>query len=267
MISFPPCKINLGLNVLSKREDGFHNLETCFFPVQWTDILEVIPASETSFSSTGIEIPGRQDNLCLRAYQLLRKYFDIRPVKIHLHKIIPIGAGLGGGSSDAAYMLRMLNSIFNLTLSVDKLRAYAAELGSDCSFFVGDQPMLGSGRGEILDEIDIRLSGYQLVIVKPHIHVSTKEAYAGLMPKIPEVRLREILAKPVSDWKNLLTNDFEKSIFERHPEIAEIKNLFYAKGAEYASMSGSGSSVFGVFKKSIELKQYFPNCDYWSGVQ
>jgi 4-diphosphocytidyl-2-C-methyl-D-erythritol kinase len=264
MTSFPPCKINLGLHIISKREDGFHDLETCFYPVPWTDILEIIPAKELAFTYSGNAIPGREeDNLCLRAYHLLKADFNIAPVKIHLHKIIPIGAGLGGGSADAAYTLRLLNEIFDLSLSVDQLKNYAPKLGSDCCFFVQDKPMLGTGKGEILTEIDISLKGFYLVIVKPTIHVSTQEAYSGISPKRPTTKIQEILKRPVADWKEVLKNDFEESIFKKYPAIAEIKNRFYSNGAIYASMSGSGSSVFALFEKPVELKKEFVGMDYW----
>ncbi len=264
MVAFPPCKINLGLNIIFKREDGFHNLETCFYPVPWTDILEIIPAKELAFTSSGNAIPGNaEDNLCLRAYHLIQTDFDIAPVKIHLHKIIPIGAGLGGGSSDAAYTLRLLNEIFNLSLSVDQLKKYASKLGSDCSFFIEDKPMLGSGKGEILNDIDLSLNGFYLVIVKPFIHVSTQEAYSGILPKQPTIRIQEILKRPIVDWKEILKNDFEESIFKKNPAIAEIKTKLYSSGAIYASMSGSGSSVFALFEKPVDLKKEFAGMEYW----
>lgn len=267
MVAFPPCKINLGLSITSKREDRFHDLETCFHPVPWTDILEIIPAKELGFTSSGNTIPGKaEDNLCLKAYHLLKTDFDIAPVKIHLHKIIPIGAGLGGGSSDAAYALRLLNDIFNLSLSIDQLKKYAAKLGSDCSFFVQDKPMLGSGKGEILMEIDVSLNGFYLVIVKPAIHISTQEAYSGIVPKQPSIKINEIVKQPVNSWKGILKNDFEESIFKKHPAIAEIKTKLYSSGAIYASMSGSGSSVFALFEKPIQLKNEFVGMEYWGGL-
>ncbi len=266
MIAFPPCKINLGLNVLSKREDGYHNLETIFYPVQRTDIIEIIPSEETTFTSSGISIPGEHsENLCLKAYQLLKDDFKIAPVKIHLHKIIPIGAGLGGGSSDAAHMLRLLNSIFKLSLSSDQLKQYAARLGSDCSFFVEDRPMLGTGKGEILEPIELSLKKYYLVLIKPPIHVSTREAYSGICPQQPTNKLSEVIQLPVREWKNSLKNDFEESVFNKYPAIEKIKIKLYSHGAVYASMSGSGSSVFGLFEKSILLREKFIGLDYWEG--
>ncbi len=267
MVVFPPCKINLGLHIISKRPDGFHDLETCFYPIPWTDILEVIPAKELAFVSSRNVIPGRaEDNLCLKAYHLLKADFDIDPVKIHLHKIIPIGAGLGGGSSNAAYTLRLLNNVFNLSLSIDQLKVYASKLGSDCSFFVQDRPMIGSGKGEILTYVEVNLKGYYLVVVKPAIHISTQEAYAGIISKQRQIKISEIVKQPVNSWKGILKNDFEESIFKKHPAIAEVKTKLYSSGAIYASMSGSGSSVFAFFEKSIRLKDEFIGMEYWEGV-
>jgi 4-diphosphocytidyl-2-C-methyl-D-erythritol kinase len=267
MIAFPPCKINLGLNILSKRPDGFHNIDTCFYPVPWTDILEIIPSKELTITFSGNSIPGRaEENLCLKAYKLLKNDFDIDPVKIHLHKIIPIGAGLGGGSSDAAYTLRLLSNVFDLNLSLDQLSKYASQLGSDCSFFTQDKPQLGSGKGEILRDLDITLKGFWLILVKPPIHVSTQQAYSGVVPKQPQIQLAEALQLPITQWKGLLENDFEESIFKQYPEVGVIKNQLYEQGAVYASMSGSGSSVFGLFEKPVRLKNIFSEMQYWEGV-
>ena len=265
MVVFPHCKINLGLQIVSKREDGYHDIETCFYPVPWCDALEVIKSDQFQFTHSGISIPGREeDNLCVKAYQLLKRDFDLQPINLHLHKVIPTGAGLGGGSSDAAFMLRALNSIFNLGLSDGELRKYASTLGSDCSFFVGDNPMLGSGRGEILSETLVSLKGKHLVLVKPNIHISTAEAYAGVIPKRPDHSINEILAQPIADWKQKLKNDFEESVFKRHPQIEVIKNELYNQGALYSSMSGSGATVFGIFDSKPDLKNKFEG-DYWVG--
>src|SRR5215216_753747 len=212
MVSFPPCKINLGLQILSKRADGYHTLSTCFYPVPWTYILEIIPSNSMAFSSTGLPIPGN-DNLCIQAYQLLKKDFDLSPVKIHLHKIIPIGAGLGGGSSDAAYTLRIINGLFKLGLTSAKLSEYASKLGSDCAFLIEDKPMLGSERGEILSKTSVDLKGKILIIIKPDIHISTAEAYAGVTPQASPQTLDEALATNLSEWKTALKNDFEKTVF------------------------------------------------------
>jgi len=267
MVVFPHCKINLGLQVISKRDDGYHNIETCFYPVPWTDILEIIKAEAFAFSCSGISIPGKEeDNLCVKAYQLLRNDFGLSPVHIHLHKVIPTGAGLGGGSSDAAFALRALNSIFNLKLSVQQLREYASRLGSDCSFFIEDKPMLGTGRGEELSPASVILKGLFLVLVKPEIHISTAEAYAGIKPQQPTSSLQEIFALPVTKWKNVLINDFEKSVFEKHPAIQSLKKSLYQHGAIYSSMSGSGASVFGIFSSPVDLKNEFEGMTYWAGV-
>ncbi|HRW99786.1 MAG TPA: 4-(cytidine 5'-diphospho)-2-C-methyl-D-erythritol kinase [Cyclobacteriaceae bacterium] len=268
MVCFPHCKINLGLRVISKREDGYHNVDTCFYPVPWTDVLEILPAKTNSFTNSGIPIPGKpEQNLCLRAYYLLAEDFDLAPVSIHLHKIVPMGAGLGGGSSDAAFTLKLLNDIFELGLSIDQLKNYAAQLGSDCSFFVGDNPMLGSGRGEILDPINISLKGKDVVIVKPDVHISTAEAYKGIAPAMPSNNVKNIVENtPVEGWREVLVNDFEASVFRQHLIIAEIKQRFYDEGAIYASMSGSGASVFGIFDEPKDLSQKFGNMTYWSGA-
>ncbi len=252
--------------MVSKRDDGYHTVETCFYPVPWTDILEIIPANGFSFTSSGAAIPGKEeDNLCIKAYHLLRSGFDMGPVKIHLHKVLPTGAGLGGGSSDGAFTLRMLNSIFDLRLSADVLHGFASKLGSDCSFFIEDNPMLGRGRGEQLEGLPLSLKGYYLVLIKPDIHVSTAEAYKGVKPHAPAQQLSEILKRPISEWGGNLINDFEKSVFEKHPAIREIKKKLYDSGALYASMSGSGSSVFGVFKSQVELANDFKVMQCWAG--
>jgi 4-diphosphocytidyl-2-C-methyl-D-erythritol kinase len=268
MVSFPPCKINLGLNILSKRPDGYHNLETCFYPVSWTDILEIIPAKTLTFSSSGNGIPGKaEENLCLKAYALLKKDFDLSPVNIHLHKIIPTGAGLGGGSSDAAHTLRLLNMIFQLNLSNDTLMNYAATLGSDCAYFIQDKSMIGLGRGEMLSEINIKLKGKFLILVKPDIHVATAEAYAHVKPHKPEFSLRHVLeTHPVNEWKNVVKNGFEDSVFKKYPEILSLKEKMYSLGAIYSCMSGSGSTVFGIFESPIDANALFLGHAKWSGI-
>lgn len=266
MVSFPPCKINLGLNVIRKRPDGYHDIETCFYPLPWTDILEVIKSDSFQFTSSGISIPGSSDdNLCVKAYTLLNNEFNLGPVRIHLHKIIPMGAGLGGGSSDAAHTLLLLNDVFDLKLTATDLQQYASWVGSDCSFFIQDKPMIGSGRGEMLSPIDLKLKGKFIVIIKPDIHVSTAKAYAGIKPAASETPLRNIIDQPVSQWKARLVNDFEKTVFDRHPRIKEIKEELYQHSALYASMSGSGSSVFGIFDHPVDLQNEFSAETYWSG--
>jgi 4-diphosphocytidyl-2-C-methyl-D-erythritol kinase len=266
MVSFPPCKINLGLQIINKRQDGYHELVTCFYPVPWTDILEVIKADRFAFTSSGNLIPGpTESNLCIKAYEILKKDFDLGPVRIHLHKIIPTGAGLGGGSADAAHTLRLLNDIFQLRQSQQCLMEYAAVLGSDCAFFVQDDPMFGQGRGEVLTKIPVSLRGKYLILVKPDIHVSTAEAFAGIRPQQPQHSLQELVQQPVSEWKHLVKNDFEDSVFRKHPAIRIIKEKLYSMGAQYASMSGSGSAVFGIFDNEVGSEKQFPDTTVWTG--
>lgn len=266
MVSFPPCKINLGLNVISKRSDGYHDIETCFYPIPWTDGLEIVSAKATTFTTSGNVIPGNtDDNLCMKAYKLLQQDFDLPPVHIHLHKAIPTGAGLGGGSSDAAHVLRMLNTMFNLNIDIEKLKHYALQLGSDCPFFITDNPMLGSGRGEVLEPVPADLTGKFIVMIKPNVHVSTREAYAGVTPSGKTGTVKNVLLNvPLKNWREQLHNDFENSVFQGHPQIGSIKQKLYEHGALYASMSGSGSTVFGLFEKPVVLQQHFPNVTYWS---
>ena len=260
MILYPNAKINLGLSVLQKREDGFHNLETLFYPVNVHDVLEIVEGKELRMCQYGIEYPGDpMDNLCIKAYRALAADFDIPPVEIHLFKKVPVGAGLGGGSSDAAFTLRALNEMFSLELSDEKLAAYAATLGSDCPFFVYHRPMLGTGRGEILEPVEVpALEGYEIKLVYPPYFVSTAAAYGGIIPRSrwPEMgweadtrSVMDILSQPVETWKNSLVNDFEKTVFAKIPELAAYKEELYAQGAVYASMSGSGSAFFGIFRK------------------
>ena len=257
MIAFPNAKINLGLNIVSKRPDGYHNLESCFYPVLWQDILEILPSKKTQFTSSGIDIPGNPDsNLCLKAYQFLKKDFDIPPVNIHLHKIIPIGAGLGGGSADATFTLKMLNELFELQISDESLERYASQLGSDCPFFVENKPVYATGTGTDFSSINIDLTGKYIVIVKPEVHVSTAKAYAGITPQVPPINVKEIIEiRNTREWKDLLKNDFEEGIFHSHPEVAAVKQLLYDHGAIYASMSGSGSAVFGIFDFEPNIKK------------
>ncbi len=267
MVVFPICKINLGLNVVEKRSDGFHNIETCFYPLPLTDILEAVRAKELQFNATGISIPGTvESNLCLRAYHAIAADHKVGPVSIHLHKMVPMGAGLGGGSADGAFFLRLMNELFSLSLSQDQLEGYARKLGSDCSFFLYDQPMLGVSRGDELSPCRVSLKEKFLVLIKPAIHVGTAEAYGGIKPRRPEVSVRDVVEKmKIEDWKNVLVNDFEDHVFRAHPRIKNIKESFYRHGAVYASMSGSGSSVFGIFNDEVDLRANFEDCFYWSG--
>ncbi|MCW3465462.1 4-(cytidine 5'-diphospho)-2-C-methyl-D-erythritol kinase [Chitinophaga nivalis] len=252
MIVFPNCKINLGLYITARRADGFHDLETVFYPLPVQDALEVITPGTLQFTSSGIPIPGDQDsNLCLRAFHLLQQDFPaLQPVNIHLHKHIPIGAGLGGGSADAAFMLRLLDHKFQLGLSEEQLTAYAAHLGSDCPFFIPNKPCFATGRGEILEPIALDLSGYSFQLIYPAIHVNTGWAFKQLTPRVPAHSLREMIQLPVSDWKEVISNDFEGPVFQAHPVLATIKAQLYAAGARYAAMSGSGSAVVGIFPKN-----------------
>lgn len=267
MIVFPNCKINLGLNILRKRKDGFHELETVFYPLPIHDILEIVYLKKLSrrpgnpFSISGLEIDGKKkSNLCMKALRLLKKKIPHIPsVQLHLHKVIPAGSGLGGGSSDAAFTLMLLNEICSLELSKEKLVKSASRLGSDCSFFIINKPCFSRGRGEVLEEIKLDLSPYKILLVYPDFPINTREAFAGIKPALPEVSIMEIIKKPIETWRAELKNDFEKTIFPQYPGIAKIKNDMYNAGAIYASMSGSGSSVFGIFPKQHAAGISFPS--------
>lgn len=265
MVTFPPCKINLGLNIIRKRKDGFHDLETCFYPIPFTDVLEIIPSRELSFNSSGSLIPGKpEDNLCLKAFRLIREKFNIGDVNIHLHKVIPTGGGLGGGSSDAASTLTLLNTIFDLNISQHDLAYFASTLGSDCAFFIHNKPMMGTGRGEILDPIALTLKNKFLVVINPDIHISTADAFSCVIPSEKEISLSSILQMPIQQWRSSLVNDFEISVFKIHPTLKSIKESLYEAGAVYASMSGSGSAIYGLFDDEVNLKP-LPFNILWSG--
>lgn len=254
MICFPNAKVNIGLKVLAKRSDGFHDLETIFYPLALRDVLEIVESSELAFSSSGINIPGdASNNLCIRAYQLIAADFDIPPVQIHLHKNIPIGAGLGGGSADATFMVGLLNDKFKLSLDSDQLKAYASQLGSDCAFFVDNVTSLASGRGEILRPIHLDLSEFNIVLVMPPVHVSTADAFRGIVPSDFTKSLGDLIAEPVPSWKENIVNDFETSVFSTYPQIKAVKTALYEAGALYASMSGTGASVYGLFRSEVDL--------------
>ena len=254
MIIFPNAKINIGLNITERRPDGYHNLETIFYPVKITDVLEVIPADVLSFESSGLDIPGRmEDNLCIRGYQLLKKDHDLPPVKIHLHKHIPIGAGLGGGSADAAFFIKLMNEKFDLGLSVGEMQGYARTLGADCAFFIENKPVFAFEKGDEFESIRLDLSKYSLVLVMPPVQVSTAEAFRGVKPAMPKDSLMDLIYLPVTEWKKHIKNDFEESIFKNNAEIRGVKASLYQAGALYASMSGSGASVFGIFEKTPDL--------------
>jgi 4-diphosphocytidyl-2-C-methyl-D-erythritol kinase len=258
MICFPTCKINLGLRITQKRADGFHALETVFYPITLRDALEIIIEPDTSaapitFTSSGLAINGDpSDNLCYKAYGLLKKDYPTIPnIKMHLHKTIPMGAGLGGGSSDGAFTLVALNQLFNLEIPKQSLLDYALQLGSDCPFFIINTPAFATGRGEILKPINLNLDGYSIVIVNPGIAISTKLAFSLITPKVPDTNMEAIICEPVTSWKEKLINDFEQPIFNSFPELANIKETLYQKGAVYASMTGTGSTVFGIFPTSM----------------
>jgi len=254
MVVFPPCKINLGLRITAKRADGYHDLETCFYPIPWTDVLEVIHAPSTSFAYSGHVIPGdSSSNLCEKAYHLLKRDFNLGPISIHLHKVLPMGAGLGGGSSDGAYMLRLLDKLFELRLTREKLLEYASVLGSDCPFFIGDGPMIGKGRGEILTPVELSLKGTYAILLKPDIHISTAVAFAGITPRKPSVAIEDVMSQTPSQWRSVMHNDFEDSLFPKFAVLGELKEQLYQAGAYYASLSGSGSTVYGLFTKQTSV--------------
>lgn len=265
-IMFPMAKINIGLNVVRKRpEDGYHILQTLFYPVDWRDAIEVIPqesahdAQPCAFTATGIQIDGDpMNNLCVKAYNLLKERFPQLPaVSIHLEKQIPFGAGLGGGSSDGSHTLLALRKIFNLDISDSELEAIAARMGADCAFFIRQGAQYCEGVGHELEPYSLSLKGKHIVIVKPPFGVSTKEAYSGVKPAEPETPLFEQLKRPISEWRHCIHNDFEDSVFPLHPELQTVKDTLYSHGALYASMSGSGSAMFGIF----DTPQ--PSCQSW----
>ena len=267
MIIFPSAKVNIGLNILNRRADGYHNLQTIFYPAAVRDVLEVIESDELKFTTTGLIIPGnRDDNLCLKAYHLLSQDFDLPPVHIHLHKNIPLGGGLGGGSSDAAFLIRLLNEKFNLNISIAGTEGYASQLGSDCAFFIQNKPAFASQKGNDLLKIELDLNKYFLVIVMPDIHISTAEAFAGVVPNNFAPTLSELIHIPVEDWKNYIFNDFETTVFKKFPAIDKLKDYLYQQGALYSSMSGSGASVYGIFEKEIRLTELEQNNRVYYGV-
>ena len=265
MITKPIAKINLGLNVVEKRPDGYHNLETVFYPVPIQDVLEVYPMDaefpsdvDCDLKVTNIHIEGdEQKNLVVKAYHLLKNDFPTLPrIHTHLYKGIPTQAGMGGGSSDCGFMITLLNEQFQLGLSEQQMIAYAAKLGADCAFFIVNTPSYAEGIGEILQPIDLDLSGWYLCVVRPAIPVSTKEAFSLITPAHPAKNCREVVMQPIETWREDLTNDFEKSVFALHPEIGAIKDRLYEKGAIYAAMSGSGSSLFGLFRNPVDLSEF-----------
>jgi 4-diphosphocytidyl-2-C-methyl-D-erythritol kinase len=260
MILFPPAKVNLGLNVLHKRSDGYHAIETGMLEVPFYDVLELLPSENTSFRQSGLEISGNvEDNLCMKAFRLMESTYDIPSVYMHLRKQIPFGAGLGGGSADATFVLKGLNQLFSLQLDENQLRFLAAQLGSDCPFFVSGGAALASGRGEEINPIDLPLTGFWIKLVNPGIHVSTAEAYSGVrFTASSRDELASVLFGPRESWKERLKNDFEPSIFERYPVIGQLKDQLYEEGAFYAAMSGSGSTLFGLYEN--EPTKSFDSC-------
>ena len=265
MLSFPICKINLGLNVVEKRPDGYHNLETVFYPVPITDALEVYPMNpafpsdvDCDLKVTNIHIDGdEQRNLVVRAYNLLKKDFPKLPrIHVHLYKGIPTQAGMGGGSSDCGFMITLLNQMFSLGLQEQQMIDYAAQLGADCPFFIVNRPSYAEGIGEKLQPVSLDLKGWYLAVVRPAIPVSTKEAFSLITPQHPVKNCRDIVLQPVETWREQLVNDFEKSVFAIHPEIGAIKERLYEMGAVYAAMSGSGSSLFGLFRNPVNLDSF-----------
>ena len=264
MITFPNAKINLGLQITERRPDGYHNLDTVFYPIPLHDALEITIAEEANYDCrlhlSGIEIEGDTDNnLVVRAYRLLAANHTLPSVDVYLHKHIPTGAGLGGGSADASYMLRLLNEMFSLNISTEQLEIYAAQLGADCPFFINNTPVYATGIGNKFHPIELNLSGWYIVVVKPNVFVSTKDAYSMVRPEKPTVTLDKKISRPIEEWKDTISNDFEKGIFAIHPELEEIKNKLYELGATYASMSGSGSALFGLFKiEVVNIELHFP---------
>ena len=256
MLAFANAKINLGLNITEKRPDGYHNLETVFYPVKVYDTVEITDASETSCIIAGIEVPGdAKDNICVKAYNALKKDFDLPPQQITLLKNIPVGAGLGGGSADAAFLVKLLNDKFDLGLSIAQMEDYVKPLGADCAFFIENKPVFAYGKGDEFSELAIDLSAHFLVLVKPPLAVSTAGAFSVLKPVVPKESLKDLIQLPVADWKEKLKNDFEGPIFDKYPEVSSIKDQLYHAGATFALMSGSGSSVFAIFDHAVSLPE------------
>lgn len=258
MICFPNAKINIGLNIVSKRPDGYHNLETLFYPIDVCDALEIIDGpeiKETRLYNYGVKLESSsEDNLVMKAYRKVNERFALPPLEIHLRKNIPFGAGLGGGSADAAFMIRLLNDKFELGMCIEDMEQIASGIGADVPFFIANKPVYATGIGDEFEEIDFSLKGYFLVLIKPDVSVSTPEAYSMVKPQEPVENIRDIVKKPIGEWKDVLVNDFELSVFTKKPVIGEIKERLYEAGALYASMSGSGSSVFGIFESEISVE-------------
>jgi 4-diphosphocytidyl-2-C-methyl-D-erythritol kinase len=256
MIVFPNAKINIGINITSRRPDGYHNIETIFYPLPIYDALEALPGDKLTFESSGLAIPGRiEDNLCIKGYNLIKKDYDLPPLNIFLLKHIPIGAGLGGGSANAAFFIKLINNLFNLNLTTENMLDYARQLGADCAFFIESKPVFAFEKGDRFEGVELDLSQYHIVLVMPQAHVSTAEAYRGVKPAPVKRSLKELITLPLEEWKNHIKNDFEESVFKNHPIIRGVKAALYDAGAIYASMSGSGASVFGIFNKQPDLSE------------
>jgi len=267
MLIFPNAKINLGLKITEKRSDGYHNIETVFVPIPLKDALEFVvkPEGESRFRSEGLLLDAApEQNLVMKAYRILAADFKLPALDIYLYKNIPFGAGLGGGSADAAFMLKGVNQAFNLGLDIPALKQYASRIGADCSFFIENKACYATEKGDVLEEYDLDLSGWHIILVKPDVYVSTPQAYAGVKPQKSESDLRTLLRQPVEQWKDRVVNDFEASIFDRFPAISDIKDQLYGLGAVYASMSGSGSSVFGLFNEKKVIGDLFDGSYVWT---
>lgn len=264
MITFPNAKINLGLNIVEKRPDGYHNIETIFYPIGWKDALEIVPADKTTLTVSGIAIDGDPDkNLVMKALRLLREDYEIGDLSVLLQKNIPFGAGLGGGSADGAFMLSLLNKFYELHISENELASYAVRLGADCPFFIYNRPVFATGIGDILEPVDVNLGQNHFVVIKPDVAVPTAEAYSKVKPHKPQKSLKALIALPVEEWKDVVVNDFEQSVFAKHSELTELKAHLYKQGALYASMSGSGSALYGIFPPDVRPELNVRNCAIW----
>jgi len=264
MITFPNAKINIGLNILRKRADEFHDIESLFYPVAFFDVLELVKSKQFEFTSSGLDIPGHSaNNLCIKAYNIIKNDYSIGNVKMHLHKVIPMGAGLGGGSANGAFCINMLNELFELNIPVKKRINYAAQLGSDCSFFIENRSAFATGKGEILRPLNVDLSGKWIILVNPNIHVSTADAFSGVTVDDSKTDLIDKLTSPLSRWNESIINEFETSVFKKYPQIESLKKELYDSGAEYASMTGSGSTIYGIFDQepAVSFNQFFT----WKG--
>ena len=256
MLAFANAKINIGLNVTEKLANGYHHIQTVFYPIKIHDVVEITDAAATICKVSGIEISGNpEENICYKAFRLLQRDYNFPEQQITLLKQIPVGAGLGGGSSDAAHLIKIIDKKFNLGLSVSEMEQYASSLGADCAFFIENKPVYATGKGDRFKPLTLDLSGYNIVLVKPGIHVSTAEAYAGMQPQPNEENLPELMKQPVESWKGQVKNDFERMVFEKYPAIADVKKRLYEAGALYAAMSGSGSSVYGIFNGNVALPE------------